>query len=256
MSIQELNKLSDFDIGATYQKQSMAIIGLGATGSAFLPHLAHYLRYHSDFLIALYDFDVLETHNNRVSMYLFDELLTQSFEVDNTKVSHATAMLRNLVTEDVLRTQNHEIAQYNEKASLDTLTDLNYYCDSGELDYIFVFTDNTRARYEIGSYQILFPHTTIFDVRIGTYREFEVFVSTSGSGKEYMKTIPMKDGKPLYVETNGVCLDQRMSFSIAQSASALLANLLVQYEKDELRTNNGLYHFMFGQDYIGELKYK
>jgi hypothetical protein len=246
--------LSDFDVSSIVNKKHIAVIGLGATGSAFLPHLAHFIRYNSGYSIDLYDFDVLEDHNNRVSMYLFDDLLSSGRLKDNSKVSHALAMLQNLITNDVLTSQQLDLQAYNEKVDLKVLNDIHNRCGSDRINYVFVFGDNSEVRYQIALYHLIFPNSVILDVRIGTYREFEIIVSRNP--ELYLKSLPLDENEQIiHIETNQVCLDERMSFSIAQASSALLSNAFTQLQREQLPFSNGLYHYLHSVEYKGVLRY-
>lgn len=247
--------LADFDITSIVRKETIIVIGLGATGSAFLPHLAHYLKYNNDTNVHLYDFDVLEEHNDKVSLYGFkDQLLNGIVPTENKKVDYAVSILNNLVTEEIKNNADMEIVGHDEKVTFSTLRQLNKSIVGGEINHIFVFSDNSEVRDQVRIYQVYSPKVNVFDTRIGNYRDFEVFVSTNAN--TYERTLPYdENGDIKHIETNGVCLDDRMSYSVASTASSLLSNLFTQFLRDDLEFTNGLYHYIFGSEYKGVVKY-
>lgn len=237
-------------------RSRMAVVGLGATGSSFMLLLAHFLKYKEMYDIHLFDFDIIEPHNNQVSMYGFTTSMGIPIE-NRSKVESSGSILRQLLgresypkkTKTGLR-GDHNILTHDSKVTMDILEAL--FGDSILLDYIMVFTDNNESRYEIAQYHEKHPDTTIFDIRVGSYDQFEVYMSKNPS--KYNKTIYFEDdGTLTHINTNRVCLDERMHFSIAMCGASLLMNLFTKYVRNEL-DNVDFRHIMYGRDYIGEVK--
>lgn len=251
--IKERLDISKFEVSVKDNpnvRTNMAVVGLGATGSAFMMLLAHYLKYVSNHNIFLYDFDRLKNHNNQVSMYGFTSRL--SVRPNNSyKTSYAKGILKRLLgTSEGRPRNNHNI--YVERTRVTTEYLEAQFGKGRILDVIFVFTDTNESRYEVAQYHELYPETVVFDIRVGSYDQFEVYMSKNPS--KYNKTIYFEDdGTLTHIDGNRVCLDDRMSFSIAMTGSSMLMNLFTKYMRggfDEIDFK----HIMIGNDYLGEVK--
>lgn len=241
--------LSEYGVNTKDQnlKTNMAIIGLGATGSSFMIPLSHFLKYRGNISVTLFDYDHLERQNDLVSLYGF----YGQFGINVRNSSKAVTSLRFLTRMlDRVTDQNNLELNYNHvKVDMKILEE--HYSDK-ELDFIFVFTDNNESRYEVAKYHEKYPETKVFDLRIGTYDQFEIYFSMNP--KKYMKTIYFdEDKKPLHIETNKVCLDDRMSFSIALTGATLLMNVFTKFYRNDL-PDTDFKHIMYGNNFIGEVK--
>lgn len=268
MTEMSLNDLSisteDLDLEEYREEITIDIVGLGATGSAFLLSLAHFLRnetqQHIDYHINLFDFDVIEDHNNRVSLYEFYQELTRSQPISdiregNHKVDMSYNMLHTLTRPSIHQNLDNRlfITPVNEAVSFKSLYE--YHAEGEDLpDYIIVFGDNMLVRYEIGRFHQKYPSATVIDTRIGTYNEFELIYSENPL--KYMNTIYYnEDGTVKMLENNKVCLADRMSFSIAMSASSMAFNhLLTSLRRSTVFRNEDFSHFIFSNTYRGNIK--
>lgn len=246
--------ISEFNIDTKKNREirtNIAVIGLGATGSSFLLMIGHFLKYYSRYNIKLFDFDHITNDNMEVSMYGF----FPSFELRQSQKSKAISSYRLLSKLSGIgehrvhmNTNNNKISYSTVKVDMDVLE--RDYGKKNELDYIFVFTDNNESRYEVAKYHQKYPQTRIFDCRVGSYSEFEVYYSNNP--EKYMRTIYFNgDGTPRSIITNDICLDARMNFTIAISSSSLLMNLFIQHLKGDITED--FKHIMMGKDYIGEI---
>lgn len=240
--------MNDFNIDMSDNPNAqvnIAVIGLGATGSAFMILLAHLLKYVTRYTIHLFDFDVIEEHNKRVSSYGFYD----SWRFDKemlSKSESAMRILRRLVSELLITKNKHVLKSYKDMVTNELLTKMFNKVD---LNYIFIFTDNNESRYEMSQYQLANPHTKVFDCRIGSYDQFEVYYSNNPT--KYAKTIYYNDDNtPRHLDNRtNVCLDDRMSFSVAMASSSLLMNLFQKHLRDEIKDD--FHHIMIGNDYLG-----
>jgi len=253
--ITEKLDISEFNIDTKKNMEirtNVVVIGLGATGSSFLLLLGHFLKYYPRYNIRLYDFDHITNDNYEVSMYGF----FANFQLEPNHRSKAMTGFRLLsrlsgigkyrVTSN---DKNNKIHYSVDQVDMSTLE--RDYKGKNELDYIFIFTDNNESRYEVAKYHQKYPHTKVFDCRVGSYSEFEVYYSDNP--EKYMKTIYFNDDNtPKYIVTNNVCLDARMNFTIAMSSSSLLMNLFIQHLRGDITED--FKHVMMGKDYIGEIK--
>ncbi len=224
---------------------SIVVVGLGATGSAFTMILAQYLKYSVRNRIDIYDFDSIEPHNHEVSMYgLFAYM---NIGVNSSSKSTSSHRLINTLSgrSSLGNRNNNEVQSHNQRVNCEVLKE-----NHDNIDYIFVFTDNNESRYEISKYHTEHPNTVVLDCRVGSYNQYEVYISKNPS--KYAQTIYYdEDEQPRNIETNNICLDQRMNFSIAMASSALLMNLFVTEVRGEF--DKDFKHIMLGKDYIGEI---
>ncbi len=232
---------------------NIAVIGLGATGSSFMLLLSHFLKYSDHYVISLFDFDHIEPRNREVSMYGFAN--SMGIRLDrHSKVSSSYVILNRLAGRDNIDGNNglkrtNKVNYYNQKVTSELLEHM--FGNKVNLDVIMIFTDNNESRYEVSQYHLKFPKSEIFDVRIGSYDQFEVYYSANPD--KYLQTIYFEDdGSITHIETNNVCQDERMHFSIAMAGSSMLMNLFTKWTRNELKTD--FKHIMFGRDYIGEVK--
>lgn len=250
--------LKDFDVTSENKPLNIGIVGLGATGSSFIPLLGQWMMYNSNINIRLFDFDHIESHNDSVSMYAFRTMIIDKDHWNHLRlIGHSHYKVH--VSEEILkqfsnfrqRDNGNTIVAYPDMVSKDYLERNASRNKFDQFDIIFIFADNNQARHEIMTYQETNPTTVIYDVRIGTYREFEIIMSKNA--EKFKKTIYYNDdGSVSKINPNGVCLNERMSFSIAMSSSALLMNLFLQSTHGDMKKD--FYHFMYGNDYKGEIK--
>lgn len=232
-------------------RTNIAIIGVGATGSSFLLLLAHFLKYAHNYVISMYDFDHIEQHNNQVSMYGFTHTLgirnNSNYKVDRAK----NILTYYLGSDDYDRAINkHIIEAFRQRVTTDLL--ITTFGDNRYLDTIFVFTDSNESRYEIAQYHDKYPDTTIFDIRVGSYDQFECYMSKNPN--KYNQTIYYEDdGTLTHINANRVCLDDRMSFSIAMTGASMLMNMYTKYMRGGY-DNIDFRHVMIGNDFLGEVK--
>jgi len=227
----------------------LGVIGLGATGSAFMMPLAHFMKNYGRYDIDLFDPDYIGTENMNVSMYGFSRVMGNSMDT-NSKAYSSRSILRHLLnwsSNGILPNAN-VINQHRVKVDYDILR-----YNKSAYDVIFVFTDNNKARYEVSKYHSENPKCIVLDCRVGSYDQFELYFSNNPS--KYAKTIYYnKDGSlsSLDDKTSTVCLDQRMNFSIALTSASYLMNLYVKYLKGDMKED--FKHIMIGNDYLGEVK--
>jgi len=229
---------------------NVVVVGLGATGSSFILLLAHFLKYVVRYNIHMFDFDHIEEHNNRVSMYGFYDKLGFHLPMNRKADTSARLLKKFLGGARFRNTKNISIDTY--RARVDERL-LNRTFRGINIDFIFVFTDNNESRHEISQYHIKHPNTVVFDCRIGSYDQFEIYYSNNPS--KYAKTIYYEKDKitPRVIDNNtNVCLDDRMNFSIAMASSSLLMNLFVKHLRGNMKDD--FKHIMIGNDYLGEIK--
>lgn len=232
------------------QKLKIAVIGLGATGSAFIMLLSHFLRYQRNVLIDLFDGDYVEHSNMSVSLYGFMDQINIKPDDDYFKADISRLFLIKLVQQKIINSNNIIINSHNDYVDEQYLELL--YNDDNPIDAIFVFTDTNESRHEIAQFHLKHPETLIIDTRIGTYDQYEVILSKNAD--KYHSTIYYEnDGSIMHVDEHRLCLDDRMSFSVAMSASALAMNLFMQYGKKQI--NGDFKHIMIGRDYLGVIKH-
>ena len=229
---------------------NVVVIGLGATGSSFMLLLAHFLKYVVRYTIHIFDFDYVSRPNRRVSMYGFYNDLGIDTPM-GSKVNSSMRILKRLLGGLSFRREKlHNLHAYEIRVDEGIL---NSHFRGTNIDYIFVFTDNNESRHEVSQYHIKHPNTIVFDCRIGSYDQFEIYYSNNPS--KYAKTIYYEEDKttPRAIDNNtNVCLDDRMNFSIAMASSSLLMNLFVKHLRDEIKED--FKHIMIGNDYLGEVK--
>lgn len=231
------------------QPTRMAIVGLGATGSAFILLLGHFLRYNNNMEIHLFDGDHIERHNYQVSMYGIMNRLGISYN-ERSKAHSSHRLLNSLVGNIDDRHYRRITLNYHNKYVNESVL-MEHFGETTPVDFIFVFTDTNESRFEISQYHSRFPETKIFDIRVGSYDQFEVYFSASPD--KYHKTIYFDDdGSVRHIEGNRVCLDDRMSFSVAMAGASYLMNLFTKFFREEL--DKDFLHVMLGRDYIGEVK--
>jgi len=245
--------VSQFNIDMTDKKitrSTIAIVGLGATGSSFMLLLAHFLKNYNNYDVKLFDYDYIESHNYNVSMYGFASTIGVNL-TDGNKANSSRRIVRHLANLRIgsRNRNNNNVLALESKVTMDLLE--AEYPRGTNLDYIFIFTDNNESRHEIAKYHQKYPGTIVLDCRVGSYSQFEVYFSNNPT--KYMKTIYFDDDKvtPSHIEGNNICLDQRMNFSIAMSSASLLMNLFIKYLKDDMKSD--FKHIMIGDDYIGEV---
>jgi len=232
-------------------RSNMVVIGLGATGSSFMLLLAHFLKFNSNHDIHLYDFDYIDNHNYQVSLYGFANKFGIGIDRHSKAIS-SHRILSHLIGDGRSMTAlNNTINHYAERVTCDLLE--AKFGEDRFLDYIMVFTDSNKSRAEVAEYHENHPDTVIFDIRVGSYDQFEVFYSRNPT--KYAKTIYYDDDGSLRDVENEhrVCLDERMHFSIAMTGASMLMNLFTMYTRDALNDTD-FKHVMFGRDYIGEVK--
>lgn len=196
------------------------------------------------------DFDYLESHNERVSIYGFSNSFGRR-PMRNTKTSISKKILENLVglVDTGLLRNNNRIYTHLAKVDQNYLNEFNN--STRDLRYIFIFTDSNESRYEIAKWSLENPEVTIFDVRIGTYDQFEVYMSNNP--KKYIQTIYLdKLGDPVYFDEHAVCQDDRMSFSVAMTGASMIMNMFTKlirqgYDGVDFK------HVMIGNDFLGEV---
>lgn len=232
-------------------RSNIVVVGLGATGSAFMLLLSHFLKYHVRYNVIIYDYDFISHENMSVSMYGFFGNIGLNYSRDS-KASSCARLLDRLSNQD----NDVEHRGRNNHNKIDYIHDsVNYKtlkANHNKIDYIFVFTDNNSSRHEVSKYHSKHPDTIVFDCRVGSYSEFEVYYSSNPD--KYSKTIYYDDKKrtkPSKIITNDICLDDRMNFSIAMSSCSLLMNLFLKYLKGDMKQD--FKHIMIGNDYIGEI---
>ena len=170
----------------------------------------------------------------------------------DSKANSSYRILRKLVgvTNYSRVINNHEINDHNRRVTTELLDVM--FGENKVLDYILVFTDSNESRHQIALYHNEYPETVVFDIRVGSYDQFEVYYSRNPS--KYMQTIYFDDdGIPIHIDANNTCLDERMHFSVAMAGASLLMNLFTKYTRDELEDVD-FRHIMYGRDYIGEVK--
>lgn len=238
-------------------RTNIAVIGLGATGSSFLLPLAHYLNYYSRNEVHLFDYDTISNTNRQVSMYGFTEAINVIHQ--RRKVETATNILKKFANHNdgMGFNKDYSMRNYNNIHSHNKMVDarlLNVLFNNNDidLDYIFVFTDNNESRHEISKYHTENPETVIFDCRVGSYDQYEVYVSRNP--EKYLQTIYFEDDgeTPLHIETYNVCLEDRMNFSVALTSSSLIMNLFIKHLRGHL--TGDFKHIMIGNDFLGEVK--
>jgi len=247
--------LSEFDINMgdnPNMRTHIAVIGVGATGSSFMMLLAHYLKNYSRNHVYLYDFDNIEAHNYNVSLYTFTRPLGVS--MPSNKVRGAYRILMKLTEYNEMT--NKRDRNYNDITLSNQKIDERYLSEvhkDNPIDYIFVFTDNNESRHEIAKYHMKNPKSIVFDCRVGSYDQYEVYFSNNPS--KYMQTIYFKkDGKtPRSIDNNtNVCLEDRMNFSVAMMSASMIMNLFIKFLRGNM--TNDFKHIMIGNDYLGEVK--
>lgn len=240
--------MNDFNIDMSDNPNAqvnIAVVGLGATGSAFMILLAHLLKYVTRYTVTLFDFDSIEEHNKKVSTYGFYDNLNLEEEM-KFKASSSLRILERLLGTYSIERNKHILRAYSTIVTNKLLTEM---FTNTNLNYIFIFTDNNESRYEMSQYQLANPHTKVFDCRIGSYDQFEVYYSNNPT--KYAKTIYMNDDNtPRHLDNRtNVCLDDRMSFSVAMASSSLLMNLFQRHLRDDIKDD--FHHIMIGNDYLG-----
>lgn len=235
----------------------VAIIGLGATGSSFLTQWTNYLRHNTSITTYLLDHDTVSRENLQVyfnyNMLYYMKGYNRSI-TGREKTYVARRFIKCALGDDnALTKNNNKIHDIEANVNFDTLERI-FGEFVVELDYIFMFTDNNASRYEIYKYQKKYKKTIIIDVRVGTYDQVEVIYSANA--EKYLKTIYLDEGGEPRIVSNRdrVCLEDRMSFSIASVGASLAMNLFLKIVRDDI--NKDFKHIMIGRDYIGDVRYE
>ncbi len=243
--------ITDFDIDMNNKtiRTNIVVIGLGATGSAFMILLAQFMKLQSRLTVELWDLDHITDLNKSVSIYgLTYNMGIETAQSKARMCRNILYQLTNMRNQSLGNRANNIINIRTSKATYDTLT--RQY-KGKEIDFLLVFTDNNESRHEVALYHEANPQTVVIDCRVGSYDQFEVYYSRNPS--KYRKTIYYEeDGSPTVHDTYNVCLEDRMNFSIAMASSSFVMNFLVKDTRGQMNTD--FKHVMIGNDYIGEVK--